>query len=336
MTTKQTLGQFMTTNYRYILQNVSIPENVHIIEPFCGKGDLLQWIVGEHVIECYDIDPQTITTIQRDTLLDPPTYENKFVLTNPPYLARNKSTNKTIFNKYNVNDLYKCFIKEICTHHVIGGILIIPLNFWSSIRISDIHLRKLFIEQYQILHLNIFEEQVFNDTSYTICSFQFERRTNEHYIIPTIIYPQRTHIELVLDTATHFSIGGEIYNLPLKSIYKITRWTNKNERNTNILVKCIDDSSHNRICCSIVDTDMCYIDSSNKHSARSYATLVIHPIISLEQQTRVVDEFNLLLNTYRQQYNSLFLSNYRESTDIARKRISFDLVYSIIQYLLEI
>lgn len=30
---------------------------------------------------------------------------NKFVLTNPPYLARNKSIDKTVFDKYKTNDL---------------------------------------------------------------------------------------------------------------------------------------------------------------------------------------------------------------------------------------
>lgn len=32
----------------------------------------------------------------------------------------------------------------------------------------------------------------------------------------------------------------------------------------------------------------------------------------------------------RTKYNSLFLTNYRESKKIARKRISFDLVYNIV------
>ena len=30
-----------------------------------------------------------------------------------------------------------------------------------------------FLEKYNIILLNIFEEQVFDDTTYTICSFQF-------------------------------------------------------------------------------------------------------------------------------------------------------------------
>ena len=36
----------------------------------------------------------------------------------------------------------------------------------------------------------------------------------------------------------------------------------------------------------------------------------------------------------RKKYNSLFLTNYRESNDIARKRISFNLAISIMNYLL--
>ena len=36
-----------------------------------------------------------------------------------------------------------------------------------------------------------------------------------------------------------------------------------------------------------------------------------------------VDKFNEYLNTRREQYHSLFLTNYRESNDISRKRISF-------------
>jgi hypothetical protein len=38
--TKQLLGQFYTTNYTRILQNMYIPDNIsNIIEPFAGAGD---------------------------------------------------------------------------------------------------------------------------------------------------------------------------------------------------------------------------------------------------------------------------------------------------------
>ena len=145
MNKKQEFGQFFTTNYEYILQGMVIPNNVkHIIEPFTGNGDLLNITNENHNLECYDIDPKTEHTIKRDTLKTPPQYNNKFVLTNPPYLARNKNKSKDLYDKYNVNDLYKCFIKSIINDPCIGGIIIIPLNFMSSIRKADVDLRKGF------------------------------------------------------------------------------------------------------------------------------------------------------------------------------------------------
>ena len=193
ITNKKDLGQFYTTNYSYILQNLKIPKKEkNIIEPFAGQGDLLNFIEKEDdfSIECYDIDPKKEFIIKRDTLLNPPEYKDKFVITNPPYLARNKSDNKELFDKYNQNDLYKCLIDELTRNIASGGILIIPLNFWCSIRKSDVEIRKKFIDVYNVLILNIFEEKVFVDTSYTICSFQFEKKDNiENKITECYIYP---------------------------------------------------------------------------------------------------------------------------------------------------
>ena len=141
---KTKLGQFYTTNYQYILKNMKIPDNIkNIIEPFVGCGDLLKFIdKNKYNIELYDIEPKYNDTIKKDTLLEPPIYDNKFVLTNPPYLARNKNEDKTLYDKYNTNDLYKCFIINLIDSFCFGGIIIIPLNFISSIRKSDIELRK--------------------------------------------------------------------------------------------------------------------------------------------------------------------------------------------------
>jgi len=173
---KQVLGQFMTKNQEYILQNMKIPDNIiNIIEPFSGEGDLLNFIDNKvnYKIECYDIDSKLDFVIKRDTIKNPPNYNNKFIITNPPYLARNKSKDKNLFDKYDVNDLYKCHIKDLITNIPIGGIIIIPLNFFCSIRNMDIELRKKFLNTYVISKLNIFEEQVFDDTTYTTSSFQF-------------------------------------------------------------------------------------------------------------------------------------------------------------------
>lgn len=338
---KKQLGQFMTTNYEYILQNIKIPENInHIIEPFCGDGDLLKFINKEdyETIECYDIDNKYDYIIKKDTLLDPPIFENKFILTNPPYLARNKSIYKDIYDKYDTNDLYKCFISILINDPPIGGIIIIPLNFFSSIRKKDIELRKKFLEIFNIIQLNIFEENVFNQTSYTICSFLFLlKKTNEENIINVNIYPKNIIFNTLLNDKNNYTIGGNIIcNLPINHKFIITRLTkkNKDKANTFILVKCIDDNENNKIGLSY--NEKLYIDETENLSCRTYATLIIEPEITKDKQLLLIEKFNTFLNQEREKYNSLFLTNYRESKkNIARKRISFNLVYNIIEYLLE-
>ena len=87
---------------------------------------------------------------------------------------------------------------------------------------------------------------------------------------------------------------------------------------------------------SIVDdnTKNKYIDTTKNLTARSYATLVITPCLSIEKQRELVEKFNNYFNEYREKYHSLFLTNYRESNSIARKRISFSLTFQIVNYLL--
>jgi hypothetical protein len=347
--TKQILGQFYTTHHEYILQNMKIPDSItNIIEPFTGNGDLISFIEKQQVnnnvkytIECYDIEPTKNSIIKQDTIKNPPSYSNKYLITNPPYLARNKCKIKSLFDKYDVNDLYKCVIKEILTNVCLGGIFIIPLNFWSSIRVADIKLRQAFLEKYNVLLLNIFEEQVFDDTTYTICSFQFELKENNNNentnSLNIIVYPSKTTIKTELNNTNNFMIGGAIYNLQLKNNYKITRITTKNKEksNTNILVKCIDDNINSQIGMSFVEDKDIYIDTTPNQTARTYASLIIEPKIDKIKQHQLVVKFNNYLNEHRKKYNSLFLTNYRESKDIARKRISFDLIYSITEYILD-
>ena len=336
---KQQLGQFMTTRFDYILQNMTIPEGIDtIIEPFCGKGDLLNFVDVERnlTIECYDIEPQTDTATQRDTLLDPPSYADKFVLTNPPYLARNKANNKGVFDRYKQNDLFKCFIMSMILDNPLGGIMIIPLNFLSSIRKSDIDLRKRFLQVFDMTQINIFEERVFDDTSYTICAIQFTLR-NDTPNIKIDIYPSNAHVETTLTENNNYMIGGHMYNLPQSDVYTVSRLTraNQDQTHTNILVKCIDDNHLNQIGLSIVEVDKVYVDDTPNLSARTYATLIVDPPLSQERQTILADRFNKYLSKERKKYNSLFLTNYRESKDMARKRISFGLVYSICEHLLD-
>lgn len=317
---------------------MEIPDDTKTIaEPFAGNGDLLNFVKTSSRLELYDIDPKHPNTVQRDTLLNPPSYEGKFILTNPPYLARNKSSDKTIYDKYACNDLYKCFIVNLTENICDGGIIIIPLNFLSSIRKSDIELRRNFLQIYSIKTINIFEEQVFDDTSYSVCSMHFAKKSSSDISdIDTYIYPKNKKMTISLTRENNFTFGGEIYNLPCNPDIKISRAVGRGslEGMTNILLKCIDDSETSQLGFRVVEDGERFIDNTPKMSARSYATLVINKPLTIPQQTDLVEKMNEYIKTQRETYNSLFLTNYRESNTIARKRISFDLGFRICNYIL--
>lgn len=187
MNNKQNLGQFFTTNSQYIVGNLLqfFPTNAIICDPFAGNWDLLNAISQHYTKIAYDIEPQNSLTIQKNTLLNPPDYQNHWIITNPPYLARNKNNsklnnnkfkqiNQSIYEKYQLNDLYKIAIETLMNSN--GGIIILPLNFFCEEHSS---IRNKFLQKFQIKQLNIFEEQVFDDTTYTVCSFFFERTDSE-------------------------------------------------------------------------------------------------------------------------------------------------------------
>lgn len=337
---KSQLGQYYTTNYDYILEDFIIPTSVNkIIEPFAGEGHLTLFCRNQinSTIEEYDIEPKKDLIIKRDTLINPPSYLESYIITNPPYLARNKSKDKAIFDIYNENDLYKCFMRNLINNSCNGGILIIPLNFISSIRRSDIDLRRDFINKYHIEKVRVFEEQVFDDTPIIVCVLQFSnKKTNTDTLFE--IYPKKKTFQTNLNKDYNFTIGGEIYNLNHSGNIQVERLTKNNQesKNTNILLKCIDDNNENRLGLLFKENDQdLFIDCTEKLSARAYATLIITPVLDREQQKELVLRFNNYVNEKRERYHSLFLTNYRESKDsFARKRISMSLAYNIVKHLL--
>ncbi len=348
---KKNFGQFYTTNYDVIFQEMDLGiftgSHVCIVEPFVGKGHLIEYIKskkeeGSFTLECYDIDPKCdFVNGKRDTLLDPPSYKNKIVVTNPPYLAKNKCKDKVCFDKYNVNDLYKCFMETIIADPPLGGLIIIPLNFWCSIRDMDIQLRKRFLSKFNVHRVNVFEQSVFEDTSYTVCSILFEIKqtsgqasngqasTGQASDIRMVFYPSKKDFIFSLDTKNNYTIGGEIYLLPMHKEYKISRLLAGQESSSSILLKALDDDGKKRICLSISESPY-----YGKPTSRTYASINIDPPIGIDKQKEVVSRFNQWMEELRTKYNSMFLTNYRESKDISRKRISFDLAYQMIGYLL--
>lgn len=326
---KVKFGQFYTKRSNYIIGNLldDISKDYLVIEPFCGEGDLL---IFDNAYEIYDIDPKIDGCIQRDMLLNPIDYTDKIVITNPPFLARNKNKDKTIYDLYQVGDLYKAAIKSILGCN--GGILIIPLNFFCD---EDNMIRDLFFKRFDIIRLNIFEETVFDDTSYTICSFSFKLKVDnsDSDIIECCFFPNKSIKYLELKKTSGWRIGSDFLDI-INNVENvgIKRLRIGDVSNSNLYLRAIDTGSNNGRISLTVNKEHYY----GKESDRSFATLVMDKIYSPEQEVMICDKFNELLEFYRDKYNSMFLTNFRNSTSsYARKRISFDVAYKLVGYIIK-
>lgn len=328
MESKKLLGQFYTTNNQYILQNLTLCVDIDIIEPFVGQGDLIQWIndnIKYNNIFTYDVDPKTDCTEIRDTLINPPDYKNKYVITNPPYLAKNKNKDKTIYDKYNVDDLYKAFLFTLINGDCEGGIVIIPLNFFSS---ENSNTRLKFLTKYEIGVVNVFEEQVFSDTSYTICSFNFFKKENiKTQDVKFIFYPSKNEMYFNLDYTYGFRIGGEILNC--KNNYGFGRLLEGGTGYTNMTLYAVDSGTNEGRIRLVLHTEPYF----GKQTDRVFCTITSK--IDIKNQDILIKKFNQILEKYRLEYNSLFLTNYRESTKhYSRKRISFKQAFCLLSQII--
>jgi hypothetical protein len=342
---KKDKGQFYTTRSAYILEGMPLPPNTVrcIVEPFAGKGDLIDWIQKTSCkarIEAFDIEPKKAGITQRDTLLDPPNYENAWILTNPPYLARNKSTNKSLYDLYNTNDLYKCFINSVVEqNNCAGGIFIIPAGFFFSPRDIDVRCRNNFMKNFKITKVKYFEETVFDDTATTIVAFSFEKAKNplSEQEVEWIKMPANEKKVFKMTSADNWIIGGDIYNLPVPESIHIRRYVEgqklkDNEQQTFMTLNALDSGSQDKRI--RLNYEKGYIYPAQECS-RTFATLRIQgKALTEDEQKKLCLEFNKFVEDKRTQTWSLFLPQYRESKEYARKRIPFELAYRIVLHLL--
>ncbi len=340
--TKKTKGQFYTTRCSYILADLpKPPSDVLCVEPFAGQGDLLTWLGDHPLVEAYDIAPKHPSVQQRDTLRDPPNYSDAWVLTNPPYLARNKCADKTLFDMYETNDLYKCFLWSLLKQApCCGGILIIPAGFFFSPRDVDATLRHAFFRTYRILAVRYFEETVFDDTTTTVVAFAFERAEEPLSVqdVPWILLPAGTTRTFPTRADQDWIVGGDIYALSVPAGIKIRRHVEgqplqTGEQQTWMTLHALDSGTADGRIHLEYKKDYVY---PAKDCSRTYATLRIQGRSALteEEQQEICRKFNAFLEEKRRETWSLFLPQYRESKEYARKRIPFELAYTIVGHLI--
>ena len=365
---KRQFGQFFTKNSNYILQGLGkYIEDKSVIDPFAGNSDLIEWAKKNKTkdVKGYDVDRKYVDNkkiFYNDSINKPLKY--KFVLTNPPYLHKNKAA-KEIKDKYLAGqnsifeDLYQVSINSILNSE--EGILIVPLNFLSAENSDKI--RRMFFEKFKIVQLNIFEEQVFEDTTYNVVSFYYKKKLkqSEKDIINACIFPSNKKIRLELNRRYGWQLGGEFRARidSMKNLLGIYRATEELLQGGNekvelafnhikdkksfyiskhikdllekniILLRAIDHKNGKKIQLEDI-REYGSIALIGKKTSRNMAYLLFGERISLEEQKKIIKYFNDYLDKERKRYFSLFLTNFRDN---GRKRISFDFVYKFINYL---
>src|SRR3989344_684843 len=363
---KQQLGQFFTTNSDYIFEGLEkYVKNKDITDPFVGAGDLIIWAKkhGAKKVAGYDIDPNYVDnkiSFPKDSLKNPEGY--KFVLTNPPYLNVNKANKETktkYFNGSGFEDLYQISLASIMNSE--EGIVIVPINFLSAENSEKI--RKIFFSKFRIVEMNYFKHQVFPDTTYNVIAFYYKKNGGgDKFSIKTHIYPDKKIVHIDLSKNFGWTIGGEFIKKiqDQSNVLGVYRLTDNHVENGSIKIwvahnhidqkkpitvsrKFRDLVESNLILLRAIDsgTESGKIKLENikkynveclvsKPSSRNMIYSIFEKSVSPESQLKLIDLFNEEINDLRDNYLSLFLTNFRDND---RKRISFDFVYKMINKL---
>lgn len=292
-----------------------IPEGAICVEPFVGEGDL----VAEfplNVFETYDIRD---LTKPRDTLKNPPDYKGKFIITNPPYLARNKAEDKEIYDAYQMDDMYKIFIRTMLAAE--GGIIIVPVNFLTDERSGSI--RTEFFNVFSPLAINYCLSPSFDSTTYSVCAIAFERKEAQEVrnCLIRIVEQDYSEHTFQLERRFGYRLGGDFYNSLASVRVRFSRVVSSNvELSTGLLLTGLD-TREGKI--NLSADQPTYV---GKNTDRMRATLSSEQKFSEEQLKLIAQEFNLMLNSARAKYCNLILTNYRDNN---RKRIGFDDAYRL-------
>ena len=293
-----------------------------------------------------------------------------FIFTNPPYLARNtcqkkfpKDFNRN-FSKNSFNDYYEITLNLYCKNE---GIWIIPSNFLSSKVMSKT--RKKILSRFNICNAFLFEYPIFKDTRISVVSFSTTTSNSVQKNIKTTFVNKTSETVKYIDIDKEGIICKEWENIANNNNYDVTQGLFRCDiKEGNFDVKMINEyyeiedfkvseDIYNKINDNILflrtaDTgseigvlglytlkelfkEKGAVTSSlvTKKTSRLCVPLFFNHKKTIEEQLFIKDEVNRLLREYREKYNSIFLTNFKNATNvIQRKRITFKEVYSLIKH----
>jgi hypothetical protein len=196
------------------------------------------------------------------------------------------------------------------------------------------------MSKFRITKVKYFEEKVFDDTPTTIVAFSFEKALNDLTTqeVEWVMMPTKISIKFTMCAANNWIIGGDIYKLSIPKNISVRRHVENQklkdgEQQTFITLNALDSGAQTGRISLTYKKDHIY---PAKDCSRTYATFrITGKTLSETEQIELCDEFNNFFEKKREETCSLFLPQFRESKEYARKRIPFELAYRIFLHLIE-
>lgn len=389
----------LVNQYNTILKE---KQNLTIVDPFCGEGHLIF-----HYLNLFDFDKQleiiknkkiiatdiyeynviyvknkikNIYNIE-DSLLDEIVFVNDsflshdvfpidtYILTNPPYLAKNivKKKYPEDFDRYFLNTFSYCndyFEISLELYSKYDGVWIVPSNIFSS----ELMRRARNSVFKRLDNIIIYKIKTFDSTGISVSTFNIDNSVNVKSKNVRFVSSKKTE-NLVFDIDSNGNIVKEWQNIIntqntiglkqgyirsniesgnspiilLNEKYKPERLfvsnSEKQKLLNNILILRTTDTGGEDGKIGLYTINELWGDSNavgliTKISSRVYVQLFFNNL-SIEEQLLLKNSFNEKLNQLRKKYDSIFLTNYKNvSNDTQRKRISFKSSFSLINYIL--
>lgn len=233
---KKNLGQHFTPKIitdRYLSVFRAIyKKDLTIVDPFVGEGNLLiafldtlsieeaSNYINRLKIKGYDYDNKVILRLKKifkdryntdsrildlifkknNSLLDNIIRPDDFIITNPPYLARNTAKTKfpkdykRNFSKNNFHDYYEMSLFKYIKN---DGIWILPSNIYSNMKLEELRVT-LFKNSYIDL-LCVYESPVFKNTRISVTSFVKYKKDKEQNNIDFTFINKKGHKSMSID-----------------------------------------------------------------------------------------------------------------------------------------
>lgn len=317
-----------------LVENIDISEDIKdkptIIEPFCGNGDLLK-LLNITDANTYDISQNSVAKVHKDTLLENVLVKDSFVITNPPYTANNKLKRDSPYKALmgdGVEDLYQIFIKQCIDSNVVGGVIVVPINFITGK--NSMRIRRMFLNKYNVITLNLYELKMFENTTQAVCTIHFRRGDAVQKVVNATLYLYYGIVKIELPLDDSWSI---------ESIFPITTLSPDERTPSNdkqLILKRyynIDTNSFyvSDIRINLLDPKMYaeYVENQPENKRTDKAFLTVCSNIPIENERDIIDMFNEYLKHFREKTYSLTLSSYIE---FSQKKLSFEEALHLLKY----